>query len=67
VEIWHLKAAGKANWAVCRRLWRISSRPAGRAWTCGGHLCVSRLVQHFFRGHPALGATTEATRNWSSA
>ena len=33
VEIWHLKAAGKANWGRCRRLWRGLMRRGRRAWT----------------------------------
>ncbi len=57
VEIWHLKAAGKANWGRMPEIVaRIEAARRSRRGHHRGHLRVSRRIQYLLRDHSAVGA-----------
>ena len=57
VEIWHLKAAGKANWGKMPEIVRSHRRGSRlRPGYCRGHLCLHGLVQFVLGIRAAVGA-----------
>ena len=57
VEIWHLKAAGKANWGKMPQIVaRIEAARASRRGYQRQYLRLYRVVQHLFGFHSAVGA-----------
>jgi len=67
VEIWHLKAAGKANWGrMAEIVAHIEQARRSGVDVAADTYAYPAWFKHVFRGHPPW-LTTEATRSWSSA